>query len=49
MSDPERLARWDARYGALQCLVLDAKIIIATATGGGKGDRVAKDNAGAAS
>ncbi len=49
MSDPEKLARWDARYGALQCLVLDAKIILATATGRGKGDRVAKDNVGAAS
>jgi lipopolysaccharide/colanic/teichoic acid biosynthesis glycosyltransferase/uncharacterized protein YbjT (DUF2867 family) len=49
MSDPEKLARWDARYGALQCLVLDVKIIMATATGRGKGDRVAKDNLGAAS
>jgi lipopolysaccharide/colanic/teichoic acid biosynthesis glycosyltransferase len=49
MSDPENLARWDARYGALQCLILDAKIILATATGRGKGDRVAKDNLGAAS
>jgi lipopolysaccharide/colanic/teichoic acid biosynthesis glycosyltransferase len=49
MSDPEKLARWDARYRALQCLVLDAKIILATATGRGKGDRVAKDNLGAAS
>lgn len=44
MSAPERLARWDARYGALQCLVLDVKIIMATATGRGKGDRVAKDS-----
>lgn len=49
MSDPEKLARWDARYTALQCLALDAKIILATATGRGKGDRVAKDNPGAAS
>jgi lipopolysaccharide/colanic/teichoic acid biosynthesis glycosyltransferase len=40
MSDPERLASWDARYLALQSLLLDLKIIIATATGGGQGDKV---------
>lgn len=49
MSDPEKLARWDARYGALQCLALDTKIILATATGRGKGDRVAEDNLGTTS
>ena len=40
MSDPEKLASWDARYGALRCLVLDAKIIISTAKGRGQGDRI---------
>lgn len=40
MSDPIRLAQWDARYLALQSLVLDLKIIIATATGRGQGDKV---------
>ena len=42
MSEPERLARWDARYGALQSLRLDVRIMLATATGRGQGDRVAK-------
>jgi len=42
MSDPEKLAQWDARYMALQSLLLDLKIIIATALGSGNGDRVAK-------
>lgn len=41
MSDPERLARWDARYGALQSLLLDLRIILATARGRGRGDRTA--------
>lgn len=41
MSDPEKLAQWDARYKALQSLLLDLKIIIATALGSGNGDRVA--------
>lgn len=41
MSDPQRLARWDARYAALQSLLLDFKIALATAKGGGRGDRVA--------
>lgn len=40
MSDPHTLAAWDARYGVLQSLVLDLKIIIATASGRGQGDRV---------
>lgn len=43
MSDPEKLARWDQRYLRLQSLVLDLKIALATATGRGQGDRVAKD------
>jgi lipopolysaccharide/colanic/teichoic acid biosynthesis glycosyltransferase len=42
MSEPERLARWDVRYGALQSLILDLKIILATVMGGGQGDKVAK-------
>jgi lipopolysaccharide/colanic/teichoic acid biosynthesis glycosyltransferase len=42
MSDPEKLAYWDARYMALQSLLLDLKITIATALGSGNGDRVAK-------
>lgn len=40
MSDPELLAEWDAQYAALQSLVLDLRIILATAGGGGHGDRV---------
>ena len=42
MSNPEKLAHLDARYLALQSLLLDLKIIIATALGSGNGDRVAK-------
>lgn len=42
MSDPDKLANLDARYLALQSLLLDLKIIIATALGSGNGDRVAK-------
>ena len=42
MSDPEKLARWDARYKAMQSLTLDFNIMIATALGSGRGDRVAK-------
>lgn len=42
MSDPEQLARWDARYLALQSLPLDLEIIVATALGSGNGDRVAR-------
>jgi lipopolysaccharide/colanic/teichoic acid biosynthesis glycosyltransferase len=42
MSEPVRLARWDARYGALQSLLLDLRVALATATGRGQGDRVAK-------
>lgn len=40
MSDPVRLAQWDARYLALQSLLLDLKIVLATATGRGQGDKV---------
>jgi lipopolysaccharide/colanic/teichoic acid biosynthesis glycosyltransferase/uncharacterized protein YbjT (DUF2867 family) len=36
MSEPERLARWDQKYGALQSLLLDLKIILATAGVGGR-------------
>jgi len=43
MSDPEKLAQCDARYIALQCLMLDIKIAIATVLGGGQGDKVAKN------
>jgi lipopolysaccharide/colanic/teichoic acid biosynthesis glycosyltransferase len=43
MSDPQRLAVWDARYVALQCLALDIKILLATLLGRGGGDRVAQD------
>ncbi len=42
MSDPEKLARWNERYGALQSLILDLKIIVATASGRGHSDKVAK-------
>jgi len=39
MSDPEKLAEWDARYVALQSLMLDVKITFATVRGGGQGDK----------
>ncbi len=39
MSDPEVLAKRDADYIALQSLVLDLKITLATATGSGQGDK----------
>jgi len=42
MSDPERLARWDARYLALQSLRLDITIGLATLIGRGQGDKVAQ-------
>ena len=41
MSDPLKLADWDARYLALQSLETDLRIILATALGRGGGDRVA--------
>lgn len=40
MSRPDELARCDQEYVALQSLLLDLKIIIATARGKGQGDRV---------
>lgn len=40
MADPERLARLDARYLALQSLMLDLRIILATFRGRGRGDGV---------
>lgn len=40
MSNPERLAQWDFRYGKLRCLTLDLKIAIATILGRGSGDRI---------
>jgi lipopolysaccharide/colanic/teichoic acid biosynthesis glycosyltransferase len=40
MREPEYLAKWDARYLALRSIVLDVKICIATALGGGGGDAV---------
>lgn len=40
MSNPERLAQWDFRYGKLRCITLDFKIAMATALGKGSGDRV---------
>lgn len=40
MSNPDVLARQDAKYLALQSLMLDANIIVATVLGKGWGDRV---------
>lgn len=40
MSDPERLARRDEEYLALQSLTLDFGILIATGLGRGHGDRI---------
>lgn len=40
MSDPQRITEWDYRYRQLQCLPLDLKILLATATGKGGGDRI---------
>lgn len=41
MSDPARLVEWDRRYIAIRGLILDLKLILQTARGGGRGDRVA--------
>ncbi len=41
MSDPTRLAKRDCDYVALQSVILDLKIFIATAIGRGRGDRTA--------
>jgi lipopolysaccharide/colanic/teichoic acid biosynthesis glycosyltransferase len=40
MSDPIKLANWDARYIALRSFLLDLKITFATLTGHGKGDQI---------
>lgn len=40
MSDPIRLAKVDAEYLALRTIVLDLKIILATAIGQGQGDKI---------
>ncbi len=42
MSDPEKLAIWDARYIALQSVLLDLKITMSTIRGGGQGDKTGK-------
>lgn len=42
MSDPERLAKWDARYLALRSLGLDISIGLSTLLGRGQGDKVAR-------
>lgn len=42
MSDPDRLARRDADYVALQSLTLDLGILIATGLGRGQGDKIIK-------
>ncbi|WP_237273283.1 hybrid nucleoside-diphosphate sugar epimerase/sugar transferase [Sulfitobacter sp. M220] len=39
MSDPIKLAIWDAQYIALQSFILDLKISLATVQGGGQGDK----------
>ena len=43
MSNPGKLACWDRRYVDLQSILLDIKIIFATALGRGRGDRVKKN------
>ncbi len=40
MSDPQRLAEVDAEYIALRSLPMELKILLATATGSGQGDKV---------
>lgn len=42
MSDPVRLVSWDVRYIALRGLILDTCLIVRTALGGGRGDRLTK-------
>lgn len=41
MKDPELLAEWDQRYAALQCLLLDLRILLRTVGRPARGDRVA--------
>lgn len=40
MSEPSKLAEFDARYKALRSIILYLRIIISTAIGGGQGDKV---------
>lgn len=40
MSHPKILALWDERYCALRSIIFDLQILLATFTGGGRGDRV---------
>jgi lipopolysaccharide/colanic/teichoic acid biosynthesis glycosyltransferase len=42
MSDPEKLARLDGTYIKTRTLLLDVKLILATALGRGMGDRTAR-------
>lgn len=44
MRDPVKLARWDQRYIATQCIPSDLIIILRTILGGGRGDRVNSSN-----
>lgn len=39
MSDPQKLAQWDADYMGMRGLIMDVRIIFATAFGHGQGDR----------
>lgn len=39
MSNPEKLAKWDSHYIAMRSLLLNIRIILATAFGRGQGDR----------
>lgn len=43
MSNSRKLALWDEKYLALQSLLLDAKIALATVKGRGQGDKITKD------
>jgi lipopolysaccharide/colanic/teichoic acid biosynthesis glycosyltransferase/uncharacterized protein YbjT (DUF2867 family) len=43
MSDPRRLAIWDARYMAFRNLALDIHILLRTLRGSGSGDRVSTE------
>lgn len=40
MREPDVLASWDARYLGLQSLMLDLRLMLATALGRGRGDKV---------
>lgn len=45
MSDPDRLAAWDDRYGVFRTIAGDFKILLRTAIGKGGGDRVSASTA----